>query len=321
VNPAVRRLGRAALIGVVLVALALFARRVQWGETWTAIRSASLVVLAVATAVNLLSLVLKAVRWWLFLRPAGVTSLPLVLRATFAGAAFNNILIANAGDAGRVLLVARSARVPTETVLATMALERLFEFAGYVLMLATAVSVLRLPPALNALRPYAFLVLVVVIGFLVYLIRHPEKDLPAMETGGAGSGRIARYGRGFFRALSGVSSGRRFAAAMVLAVACWALQVATYHLTARAAHFDIPVVGTIAALLAVNVGFAVRATPGNLGVFQAMYALAASAFGMDKDAAIGVALLIQAQQILPITVIGLVAAPRFLAKGSEKVEG
>ena len=319
-NPVVRRWGRALFIGVVLVALALFARRVHWGETWTAMRSASFPLLAAAAAVNLLSLVLKALRWWLFLRAAGVTSFPLALRATVAGAAFNNILVANAGEAGRVLLVARSARVPSETVLATLAMERLFEFAGYVLMLATAVSVLRLPPAINVMRPYAFVVLVLVIGFLVYLTRHPEKDLPLLDAPlDAAENRLARYGRRFFRALSGVASGRRFGAAMLISVTAWGLQVATYHLTAMAAHFDIPVVGTVAALLAVNVGFAVRATPGNFGVFQAMYALAAVAFGMDKDAAIGVALLIQAQQILPVTVLGLLAAPRLLSKRPETV--
>jgi uncharacterized membrane protein YbhN (UPF0104 family) len=79
-----------------------------------------------------------------------------------------------------------------------------------------------------------------------------------------------------------------------------------------AAHFQLSLVGTVAALLAVNLGFAVRATPGNIGVFQMVYAVTAVAFGMDKDAAIGVGLLIQAQQILPVTALGLLAAPEML---------
>jgi len=88
--------------------------------------------------------------------------------------------------------------------------------------------------------------------------------------------------------------------------------VATYQLTALAAGFPITLVGTTAALLAVNLGFAVRATPGNLGVFQMMYAVTAAGFGLSADAATGVALLIQAQQILPVTVLGLLAAPDML---------
>ncbi|HJQ20896.1 MAG TPA: lysylphosphatidylglycerol synthase domain-containing protein, partial [Gemmatimonadaceae bacterium] len=110
-----------------------------------------------------------------------------------------------------------------------------------------------------------------------------------------------------------------FAWSLVISVAVWALQVATYHLTAMAAHFDLPLVGTIAAMLAVNLGFAVRATPGNVGVFQMMYAVTAAGFGLSKDDATGVAFLIQAQQILPVTLIGLLAAPHLIFAKRRKV--
>ena len=91
-----------------------------------------------------------------------------------------------------------------------------------------------------------------------------------------------------------------------------ALQVVTYHLTAMAAGFRIPLVGTVACILAVNIGFAIRATPGNVGLFQMMYAVTAQAFGMDKDQAIAVAFLIQTQQILPVTIVGVALAPEFI---------
>jgi hypothetical protein len=71
-------------------------------------------------------------------------------------------------------------------------------------------------------------------------------------------------------------------------------------------------VGTIACLLAVNLGFAIRATPGNVGVFQMMYAVTAAGFGLDKNMATAVAFLIQMQQILPVTLLGLAAAPKLL---------
>ena len=46
-------------------------------------------------------------------------------------------------------------------------------------------------------------------------------------------------------------------------------------------------------------------SPGNVGIFQLAYAATAVAFGLDKDQAIAVALLIQAQQIIPVTVLGV----------------
>ena len=97
------------------------------------------------------------------------------------------------------------------------------------------------------------------------------------------------------------------------------MQLWTYSLTARAAHFNLPLVGTVAALLAVNLGFAIRATPGNVGLFQAMYAITAVGFGMDKNEAIAVAFLIQTQQIIPVTLLGVALAPEFIFKRKQVV--
>ena len=303
---------RGLVLLAILAALVVFARTVNWHATWLAIRSTSPGLLVAAAVVNLLSLVLKGVRWWIFLRPIGVSSLWLALRATFAGAGLNNILVANGGEAARVIFVARAAHVPSATVLATLALERLFELVGYIVLLALAATFLSLPPSLERTRPIAIVALVAVIWLLVYLVRHPEKaELPTLE--GEGLLRRAKnYGRNFLRTLTGISTAGRFAASLAISVAAWVLQVATYALTAQAAHFNLSLVGTIAAILAVNLGFAVRATPGNVGVFQMMYAVTATAFGLDKDQATGVAFLIQAQQILPVTILGLIAAPQML---------
>lgn len=303
---------RVALLIVILVALVTFARTVNWHETWEAIRTTSIPILAAAAILNLLSLALKGVRWWIFLRPIGVSSLWLSLRATFAGAGLNNVLVANGGEVARVIFVARSAHVASEKVLATLALERLFELVGYIVLLALAVTLLHLPPSLDHTRPFALLALAVVLALLIYLVRHPEKaELPVLE----GEGLLHRarlYGHNFLRTLTGISTGPRFAASLGISVGIWALQVATYQLTAQAAHFQISIVGTIAAILAVNLGFAIRVTPGNVGVFQMIYAVTAAGIGLDKDQATAVAFLIQTQQILPVTILGLLAAPQML---------
>ena len=303
------------MVIAVLVALVLFARTIHWAETWRAIRATSLGMLIAASIVNLLSIVLKGVRWWVFLRPIEITSLWLAIRATFVGAALNNILIASGGDAARVVFVARAANASSAKVLATLALERLFELVGYVILLAAAVSFLQLPATLDGTRPVAMVSLAVIVVLLIYLVRYPAQSGVAVLEGEGLLHRARVYGRSFLQTLTGLSTPGRFAASLAISIAVWVLQVATYHMTALAAGFEIPLVGTVAAILAVNLGFAVRATPGNLGVFQMMYAVTATGFGLDPDRATGVALLIQAQQILPVTLLGLMAAPEMLSSG------
>lgn len=317
---AVSRSIRVVLTVAILAGLVVFARKVNWSTTWTSITTASASVLLLAALVNLASLALKAVRWWIFLRPIGVPSLWMAVRATFAGAGLNNILVANGGEAARVVFVARAAHVQSAKVLATLALERLFELIGYVVLLALSVSFLELPHTLERMRPVAWVALGLVLVLLVYLVRRPEViEVPAAETVIGWRAHASAYLKQLARTIGGISTGPRFVVALALSVGIWALQVWTYALTARAADFNLPLVGTVAALLAVNLGFAIRATPGNVGVFQAMYALTAVGFGMDKDRAIAVALLIQTQQIIPITLIGVALAPEFIFKRKKVV--
>ncbi len=313
------RVIRLVVTVAVIAMIVLFARRIDWAVTWTSIRAANVPILLAATLINLGSAATKAVRWWIFLRPAGARSLGLALRATFAGLGLNNILVANGGEAARVIFVARTAHLPSATVLATVALERLFELVGYVVLLSLSAILLELPPSLARTRPFALAALVGIGALLVYLVRRPAvtAEIAAELADPPPVGifhRARHYGSRFLATLGGVSTGPRFAGALALSVLGWLLQVATYQLTAQAAHFPIPLVATVSAILAVNIGFALRATPGNVGLFQFMYAATAAAFGLDKERAVAVALLIQTQQILPITALGISLAPQFVFK-------
>ncbi|MEO7712153.1 MAG: lysylphosphatidylglycerol synthase transmembrane domain-containing protein [Gemmatimonadaceae bacterium] len=318
-KPALKHTLRLGLTALILVMLVLFARKVNWHATWAGIRTASIPLLVAAALLNLASIVVKAIRWWVFLRPVGVTSFALALKATFAGAGLNNVLVANGGEAARVVFVSRSAHVPSATILATLALERLFELVGYVTLLSLAVTFLDLPHSLERVKPFAIAMLLGMLALLGWLLRRPnvvaELAAPLAPTW---HGRMRDYFSRLGRTIGAVSSAPRFAAALILSVIAWALQVATYQVTAHAANYPMTLVATIAALIAVNLGFALRATPGNVGLFQAAYAATAVAFGLDRDQAIAVAFLIQAQQILPVTLVGVGLAPEFIFKKAKR---
>lgn len=310
----------------VLALLVVFARRVDWADTWSSMRRASLPLLALAAAVNIASLGVKGIRWWIFLRPVTRGSTPwLAVRATTAGAGLNNVLVANGGDAARIVFVARSTGLPSSTVLATLALERLFDAVGYVMLLVGSAIFLPLPPDLARYRrPAEVLLVAMVIGLGVLASRGRQVAPVAAEgvvqaTMPAGVlTRVRRYFRRFGRSVAELSSGPRFAGALVLSLLAWGCQLACFALTARAAGAPLPLAGNMAALLAVNAGLLVRATPGNVGVFQLAYALVATQFGMSQETAVAVSLLIQSLQILPTTALGVALAPEFLLRRSPR---
>ena len=322
---------RALLVIAVITLLVLFARTVNWHDAWAAIRNADRRWLLAAAVVNLLSIAVKGLRWWIFLRRVGVDRLWLAMRATLAGAGLNNVLVANGGEAARVVFVARATSVPAGTILATLAIERVFDLVGYVLFLAVAALALPLPAELSRWRWPAAAALVIALGLLYWMIlrarvRRASGVLAihdAMAPAGAGFGTRTgvklRNARGqFLNALALVAGVRRFAAALLLSLLAWTMQLATFAWTARAAGLHLPLAGDVATLLAVNLGFLVRATPGNVGFFQLAYAIAAEPFGATRNGAIAVALLIQTLQIIPITLLGVAMAPEFLLRRTKK---
>ena len=88
--------------------------------------------------------------------------------------------------------------------------------------------------------------------------------------------------------------------------------VVQVELAADAARVNVSSAASLAALLATNLGLIVRATPGNVGFFQFVYALTVAAFGVTRSDAIAVSLLIQTIQIIPLTVVGVGLAPEFI---------
>jgi uncharacterized protein (TIRG00374 family) len=284
-------------------------------------RHASLPLLVAAIVVNFFSIALKGIRWWIFLRAAGVPSFPLALRATLAGAGLNNVLVANGGDAARVVFVSRATGEPSSTILATLALERMFDAVGFVVLLVFGITFFELPHALEKWRRPAELLLVAIAAFLVWFVyaapkikikpEHvPERRARARTLWG----RVKRYLSGFAASTRTLATGPRFLGALVLSMLSWAGQFATFALAAAAAHVPMRYSASLAGLLAINLGLLIRATPGNVGFFQFVYALTLEQFDIARNDAIAVSLLIQTLQIIPTTIIGIALAPEFIFK-------
>src|SRR5688500_18503630 len=138
-SPAIKKGLRWVLTAAIIVFLVMFARTIDWQAAWTSMRNASLPLLAAAIFVNFLSVAVKGVRWWLFLRPIGISSLALAMRATIAGAGLNNVLVASCGAVASVVFVSRLSCVTRSTVLPLDA-EGMLNYSLYSVMLHVFVS-------------------------------------------------------------------------------------------------------------------------------------------------------------------------------------
>src|SRR5439155_12808876 len=211
----------------------------------------------------------------------------------------------------------------SSTVLASMALEKLFDPIGFVMLLVFGVLVFELPPQFERWKVPAEILLVVIVvllAFFVYATRRmkPEHVPERRAKPRTFMGKFRAYFVSFGQTAGRLATGPRFLAAILLSLGSWACQLWTFDLAASAAHVPMPLAGSLACLLGINVGLIIRATPGNVGFFQFVYALMAEQFGVARNDAIAVSLLIQTLQILPLTLLGIVLAPEFIFKRGKK---
>jgi uncharacterized protein (TIRG00374 family) len=312
VKPAAKRALRWVFSIAMLVAVVLYGRTIDWATAWAAIRSASWPILLIATLANFITLGAKAVTWWIFLRAVGVPSLSLAVKATVAGAGLNNILVANSGDAARAVFVTRASGASSAAVLAALALERLFDLIGYIVLMAGAAYLLPMPHEVARWRLAAVGVLLGIVVLLGVLLRRSPAIAGVTVYPAGIVGRVRTYLDRFMGSVRHILTLERISLAMLLSLVNWAAQIVTYHLVAVAAHFPISIVGSVTTLITANVGFLVRATPGNVGVFQVVYGVTAEALGLNKDSAVAVALLLQVIQNVPVTLLAIVIAPDLL---------
>ena len=308
-------MGRAARLGLAILAIAALAwaaRAVDWSAVAHAARGASPSLLAAAALASLAALALRGVGWWVLLRAIGHPPLGVAVRATIAGAAINNLVVASGGDAARVVFLSRSERLPLASVAATLVVERLCDVIGFLALLALGSLVYPLPDSLQRWRLPAAALAVALVGGLALAARRAAAEVVPASRDAGWLARSRASLRRFVRTAATLGHPRRYGVVLLIAMVSWALQAVTFALVARASGAPLPVAGSVATVLAVNVALIVRATPGNVGVFQVAYVATAAAFGAPRAASLAAAVLIQLVQMIPALALGALLAPGFV---------
>ncbi|MGQ0714904.1 MAG: lysylphosphatidylglycerol synthase transmembrane domain-containing protein [Gemmatimonadaceae bacterium] len=291
---------------VVLALAVLVAREVSWPQLWSHVSAASLPMLGLALVANCVACAARTALWWRFLCAIGIRSLGLAVRAMIVGMALHCVVVGNAGEAGRVLVVMRRTGSSATAVAATVVLERLAVSAGYVAVLVATGFLLPLPEDVARWRvPGIFMVC---LGALVLMLlaREPCDDrsdaVTCLQT-------LRRGMRVFRSSVRQAAAGSRASVIVGLTAVNWICQLLTFHWTAKALGLPISVGGSVIAMLAVTASSSVRATPGNVGVTQVAYVAIAGMLGLSEEVALGVAVLLQAVQTGPVVVAGLFVLP------------
>jgi len=283
-------------------------------------RNASPAWLAVTVILATLTFPLRTLRWRLILRDVDGHRLPLgpLWHAVAIGFMANNLLPARAGEVARAFVANRLLPVRFTTALASIGVERVLDGLVMVGLLALGVALPSFPRAatingvavahiitmLGIVFGCALLVALLVVHrpatWLALLRRVLDRLLPPRL-----AARLAALAEGLVAGLGVLTHPGRFGGVMAWSFVLWIVNAASFWAGFRA--FGIPVAPEAAFVLQGLIGFGVAlpASPGFVGVFEAVTRVTLGFYGIAPDLGVSYAVTYHVTTFLPITLLGV----------------
>jgi uncharacterized protein (TIRG00374 family) len=308
-----RRTVARGLIGIAISVIAawILLRSVDVGAAIEVLARANLAAVGLMVLTVALDVAARGARWRVLLSPIARLRYPRVLGYTYLGYLANNVLPARLGELVRSHALGEGEGLSRTTVLGTVVVERIVDTVIVVGLAALAVLILGVGGiASTAVLLGAAFVAVLVVGLGLAIASH---RLPGADRASAlvsWAPRLLDLGRRLRDGLGVAGRPRTLLAALATSAVAWAFSIATFIVGGMALGIELsPAQG---ALLSSGVALAtiVPSGPGYLGTFELTAVGIASQFGVDRDAAFAMALLVHAMILLVTSVGGAIAALR-----------
>ena len=303
----------ALLRGALGIAISVFAiyvllHSVDMGAAFNVLRTASPAWIALMLVTTTIDVASRGARWRALLAPVAPLPYRRVLGYTYIGYLANNVLPARLGELYRSHALGEGEAVSRTTVLGTVVVERVVDTVMVVAIAAGAVLILGASGVMGTavLLGVAFVaVLIVVLGLGIAAHRLPGASQLTEII--ARRPRLLELGRRLREGLAVAGRPGTLIAAILFSALAWAASTATFLGAGEAV--DVHLSLAQAALLTSGVALVtiVPSGPGYLGTFELTVVGIAGSFGIARDSAFAMGLLVHVM-ILATTSIGGVVA-------------
>jgi len=308
------RIGRGALlrgalgIGISLFSIWVLVRSVDLAAAWTVLRTATPAWIGVMLITATLDMAARGARWRSLLAPIAPLPYRRVLGYTYIGYLANNVLPARLGELYRSHALGDGEGVSRTTVLGTVVVERVVDTVLVVGIASLAVLVLSVRGAMTSavLLGLAFVsLLVIVLALGIFAHRLPGAS--RVEAIIARRPRMFELAKRLREGLAVAGRPRVVGISIAFSALAWSASILTFLAAGQAVGVELTVAQ--AALLCSGVALVsiVPAGPANAGTFELTVVLIAEGFGISRDDAFAMGLLVHLI-VLALTSIGGVVA-------------
>jgi uncharacterized protein (TIRG00374 family) len=287
----------------------LLMRNVDVHEVLRATRLFGLKALAGSVGLVLVGYSLRARRWQLLLKGAGVSAnVGEALSLFFASFALNNVLPLRAGDIYRCASASRLSEGTIAKSLATLLTERLLDLAALTVLLGVLLfffpkSVGLVPSPIAVLLVVALLILVALIGFPAQTRQAVEALVVRGLTRIRIMARAATWISALAAAVEGSLSGHWRLRVIGLTILAWTIELGVFAVIASALSGEILLSGLYAGVLG-TLATLIPSAPGHWGTFDFFAAQGFRYSGFDAEKAVAAAIVCHLVIIVPVTLVG-----------------
>ena len=305
------------LAGVVLSAVLLYLalHKVDFHEVVLHVRSARLLPIIVAVTLATLTFALRIFRWQLLLLGNDGRRLgpgPL-WHAIAMGFMANNVLPLRVGEVVRTYAAARLTNTRFTSVLASIAVERLFDAVAVITLLALGLLTARLPESAVAgfgvERIVTFAGLAALAGLLIagLVVAFPlgaEAVVRRIVPSERLASRMIAIIEGIRHGLSVLRSPTRVIGVILWSFVVWGVSALSFYMMFSAFGIEVDFSGALLMQGLIMFGIALPSTPGYVGAFELPIIAVLALYDVPQSLAAAYALTYHVTTFLPITLLG-----------------
>lgn len=299
---------------VSIVSVYLLARQIPLDAVRANLARATVLPLLLLVATVFGGLLTRSLRWQVYFRPDRRVPLSPLFATLSISYMASAILPFRAGELVRAVLLGERAQVSVTRVIATIVLEKLFDFLAIAVMLVLLLATTPLPLlAWAAATTISTVILVgfgVAVGIAVWrepvlaLARAIQERLPVrLERRLPLASLVQQFATG----LDSLRVGRLWWPMLGWTAAAWGLSIVSVWAAGRSLSVPLTLAQMAFMLVVTSTGQAVPSSPGYIGVYDAAAVLALTALGVEPAAALAVAVVTHVVSWASMLLIGLAA--------------
>ena len=310
------------LIAGILVSIIcswLFARKIEWSSLGEAFREAKYIYIFPTVITLFIAHYIRAIRWEVLLSPIKRVSVLNLFSANMIGFMANNVLPARLGEVIRPIMIARKEKIKVSTSLATVAIERVFDILGVIVIASLLFCFLPSDNETNSqavilqLKKWSAIMAflgICAITTLFLLSLYPKRAGAVFEKllfvfPHHLRDKLVNMLHSFISGLQVFDHKTKLLWAGALSIVIWLLNAASIYVLCYSFDIGLSFAGSCFVAVCLALAVALPQAPGFIGVFHIATQKSLDVFGIDLSSAQSFAILLWAINFVPITITGL----------------